>query len=62
MTTHSLSSVERIKKYRRLAAQAAAKAAKVKDENSRKSFLMLASGWEQLADTVERDFRNRSND
>jgi hypothetical protein len=56
---HTLSTVDRIKKYRRLAAQASAKAAKAKEEDARKSFLMLAAGWEQLADTVERDFRNR---
>jgi hypothetical protein len=62
MGDHSVSfqqlpTVERIRAYRDLAEQARAKAAQVSDADARESFLMLSRGWDQLADTVERDFR-----
>ena len=57
-----LPTIERIRTYRDLAEQARAKAAEVTDEDARQSFLMLARGWDQLADTVERDFRGRDWD
>lgn len=62
MSFEQLPTSERIKEYRRLAAEAAAKAAQTIDEDARQSFLILARGWEQLADTVERDFRGRDLD
>ncbi len=49
---------ERIRKYRKLAGEASKDAAKATEERVRKSFEMLAEGWQALADSLEREFRD----
>lgn len=52
---HPMPREERIKRYRQLAESAAGEAVQARTSDGRKSFLMLAAGWHQLADALERD-------
>lgn len=50
-----LTKFERIKRYRELAQRAAALAADAHSDDTEKSFLMIAAGWQSLADNLEHD-------
>jgi hypothetical protein len=50
---------ERIARYMELAAEAAANADRMKDEDSRRSFLMISAQWIALADALKANARER---
>jgi hypothetical protein len=45
---------ERVARYRRLAVEAREQATQCCDQDTRASFLMIAKGWNQLADRLDR--------
>jgi hypothetical protein len=44
---------ERVERYRKLAVETREQASQCRDEDMRASFLMIAKGWDRLADQLD---------